>query len=430
MNSPRWLRNVSQSLRIPMDITLLDPQSPAWIADLDRLYAQLGGAANVLLFPYHFLQVTFPRIGGQIAVGLEQGVQTIVGFLFPRAFDQQPTYTLRYHALTDLTPAARQASAIELATKLSARLGCPPLDPYDPELVHHFAPTYQLINRMDIGRPNAGEATQIRHLQQQIWGSAPEFLYPSDIHSLDFGLGTSLVARVDKQLVAFLFGFYKFGGTPLPAAWGESLGAHLRLESQAMGVSPEFRGLRLGYLLKKVQAEQALRAGIQIINWTVDPLQYPNAALNFGMLGALAFDFTPDYYPFRNELNRVPASRFSLTWLAGSMRVRDRLANSARATVLDLQHQTSIPRVNDSWLRIHATIDAPLIAIEIPAQWTVLQQENLQLARQWRAATDAIFQRYIGHNPGQYVVTGVGVDAERRFLIAEQASDALWEHLL
>ena len=147
------------------------------------------------------------------------------------------------------------------------------------------------------------------------------------------------------------------------------------------------------------------------------------------MLGALAFDFTPDYYPFRNELNRVSASRFSLTWLPGSTRGRDRLSTSARTTIVDLHRQISIPRVNADWHRVDEAIDAPLIAIELPANWTALQQENLDEALQWRAATDAFFQRYIGRKPGQYVVTGAGVDGERRFLIAEQTTDSLWEQL-
>ncbi|MCX6044602.1 MAG: GNAT family N-acetyltransferase [Chloroflexi bacterium] len=409
-----------------MDIRLLEPQSPTWIAELDRLYAQLGGADNALLFPYHFLQATFPKIGGRLAVGLIQGVATVVGFLFPRGFEQQDrTYTLRYHALSNVTPPVAQ----EFATKLSALLGCPPLALYTPEHTQHFAPTHQLMGSVDIGRPDATEATQIRQLQQQIWGSTPEFLYPVDMHSLEFGLGTSLVARVEGKTAGFLFGFYKFGESSLPLDWSAQFNGRLRLESQILGVLPAYRGMRLAFLLKKVQAENALQQGIQLINWTVDPLQYPNAALNFGMLGALAFDFTPDYYPFRNELNRVPASRFSLTWLANSLRVRDRLATSVRTTIVDLHRQASIPRVNDRWRTLDEAVDAPSIALEIPTNWTALQQENLDEALQWRMATDALFQRYIGRNPGQYVVTGAGVDGERRFLIAEQVQDALWERL-
>lgn len=75
-----------------------------------------------------------------------------------------------------------------------------------------------------------------------------------------------------------------------------------------MGVLPAYRGLRLGYLLKGY-AEHAVAQGICAIHLQFDPLQYVNAALNFGLLRAVSFTFTPDYYPFRNALNRSPASR-------------------------------------------------------------------------------------------------------------------------
>jgi predicted GNAT superfamily acetyltransferase len=196
-----------------------------------------------------------------------------------------------------------------------------------------------------------------------------------------------------------------------------------------MGVLPDFRGLRIGYLLKKIQAEQALAQGIGVIHWTVDPLQYPNAALNFGLLRAVSFTFTPDYYPFRNELNRSPASRLSLTWLIGSARVRNVPLFDAQSTIIHLAHQSEIVPVNYGWQRIDLAVDAPLIAIEIPANWTKLQQEQPDDALQWRAATDQLFSHYVGSAPGNYVITDAGVDGEQRFLIAQRAEDALWARL-
>ena len=159
----------------------------------------------------------------------------------------------------------------------------------------------------------------IPQLQRQVWGAAPDECYPPDIHSLEFGLGTSLVARVEGQPVGFLFGVTKFGGYPLPADWHERFNGDLRLESQMMAVLPQFRGHRIANLLKRQQALDAIEAGIGIVNWTADPLQYANAALNFGLLRAVAFDFIPNLYPFRNELNRVPASRLGVD-LAGAKR--------------------------------------------------------------------------------------------------------------
>jgi predicted GNAT superfamily acetyltransferase len=242
-------------------------------------------------------------------------------------------------------------------------------------------------------------------------------------------LGTSLVARVDGEIAGFLFGFYKQGGPPLPGDWHERWQGNMRIESQVMGVLPEYRGLRIGYLLKRLQAEQARSQGIGIIHWTVDPLQYPNAALNFGLLRAVAFTFTPDYYPFRNELNRAPASRFSLTWLIGSARVQVKPLHDARSTILHLDQHPEIVHVNEGWRQLDFAATAPIMAIEIPANWTQLQQQDPDEALAWRTATDRLFTHYIGSSAGNYIVTDVGVAAERRYLIIQQVSEYLWQRL-
>jgi predicted GNAT superfamily acetyltransferase len=292
-----------------------------------------------------------------------------------------------------------------------------------------------MVGGADIGRPDHAEAIAIRDLQQLVWGSPPGFLYPADIHSADFGLGASLVARVDSKPVGFLFGFLKFGGHSLPVDWSSRFHGDLRIESQALGVLPAHRGARLGFLLKKVQAQQALSAGIQIINWTVDPLQWPNALLNFGMLRASALDFAPDYYHFRNELNRVAASRFSLTWLVNTERVRRQCrfeiheATEIQPLILDLDQAGHISRVNEGWSQLDNDAHTEQIAIEIPADWTALQRDHIEEALRWRAATDALFQHYIGSHPGQYVVTGVGVAGDKRYVVAERSDAGCWLRL-
>ena len=282
---------------------------------------------------------------------------------------------------------------------------------------------------MDIGRPNAAEAAASRQIQRQVWGADEATLYPADLHSAEFGAGSSLVARVDGKPAGFIFGFYRFGGSALPADWHSRFRGDFRLESQTLAVLPEQRGLRIANLLKKLQAERAVAEGIRIVNWTSDPLQYPNAALNFGLLRAIAFEFLPDMYAFRNELNRVNASRFALTWLVGAQRVHHVPLVGAHANVHDLRRQPEIDRVNDGTLRVDYDSHAPVIAIEIPENWTLLQQLDLELAQRWRAVTDQLFTHYIGIRAGQYVVTGIGADGDRRYLLAERVDDALWARL-
>jgi predicted GNAT superfamily acetyltransferase len=416
-----------------MNVTLIPHDHPHWNAEIERMGIDLRAPDNATLFPYHFLAVVLPRLGGFLAV-VEEGSRRVgLGFLFPRlpAEADARAYTLRYHSLTGgRITLGSAATPVAIVDAVRARLpGMPEVVFYDPLAEHRYAPSYEQIGLLDIGRPNATEAQQIRFIQQTIWGNPPEFLYPSDIHSADFGIGTSLVARVDGVLAGFLFGFIKHDGPELPADWYGRFNGATRLESQTMGVLTDFRGMRIGNLLKRSQAAAAWAQGIGIVHWTVDPLQYPNAALNFGLLRAIAFNFYPDLYPFRNELNRVHASRFAITWLVGSKHVQDVPLHDSRAQVLDLSQRDEIPRVNRGWADIDFAQDAAIVAFEVPADWTGMQQNNLDVAIAWREASDRIFGHYVGSSPGQYVITGTGVDGERRYLIGERVSDELWNHL-
>jgi predicted GNAT superfamily acetyltransferase len=429
-----------------MDARLLDAASPSWNSTIDQINTQLQAGNNPTLLPNQFLQVVLPKLGGKVLRLSQAGQELGIGFLLPRGYSSEAAaqgslpsngqtitrshhaYTLRYHALTtEGRPSASLAQAvIQAVTPLLHGAG---VHFYDPGAPLHYQATEQEIGSISIGHPSAGEAAQIPLLQKEIWGSSPEFLYPADMHSTEFDLGSSLVARVDGQLAAFLFGFHKFDGPPLPANWTTRFQGDLRLESQTLGVLPDFRGMGIANLLKRVQGEQAWQAGIGVVNWTADPLQFPNAALNFGRLRALAFDFYPNLYPFRNELNRVPASRFGLTWLVGSERVQNVSWTQGRALMLDLSYHPEVQRVNRGFDKLDFEADGDYIGIEIPGNWTEVQQQNESDALQWREATDRLFSHYVGTQPGQYVITGVATDREQHFLIGQRVDDALWEHL-
>ena len=407
-----------------MNITIYSPGHPSWNSEVEHMGQRLGAPDNPTLFPYHFLSVVLQRIGGHLVQVETDGAEISIGFLFPRRAADGPAYTLRHHPLAPMDDDALGQLTAILGSQLGAAVHA-----YDPRGPHTYAPTAVSYGDVEIGRPSAAEAAAVRTVQQTVWGSPPEFLYPADIHSREFGLPTSLVARVDGQLAGFLFGVDKFGGPALPSDWQERFdGAH-RIESQTMGVLPEFRGMRIGFLLKRAQADLAWSQGVGIINWTVDPLQFPNAALNFGLLRAVAYDFYPDLYPFRNELNRVHASRFAITWPIGTRHVQEVPVFGSRALILDLTQHPNIAVVNRSWTDVNYTLANPVLAIQIPGDWTGLQSRDLDEAVAWRAATDRIFQRYLGRQPGKYVVTGVGIAGERRYLIAQRVDDALWENL-
>ncbi len=424
-----------------MHARLLNPASTTWNAAIDQIGARLHAGDNPTLFPYHFLQVVLPKLGGHIVWFSQADRDIAVGFLLPRRTpsatrppDEAPrttaqrAYTLRYHPL-DLAAPVTPWQADDAVAAVKALFVEAAIVFYDPAQPQTYVASSQEIGSVSIGRPSAEEAAQIPWLHARIWGSPPEYLYPADIHSAEFDLGTSLVARVDGHLAAFLFGFYKFEGPDLPKEWRQRFRDDLRLESQTMGVLPDFRGMRIANLLKKIQAEQAWEQGISIVNWTADPLQFPNSALNLGLLRAVAFHYFPDFYPFRNDLNRVPASRLELTWLVGSERVRNVPLLGARALMLDLPQHPEIQRVNRGYTALDFDATAEHIAVEIPSDWTTTQQQRVEEALAWREATDKLLGHYVGTDPGQYAITGVATDREQRFLLGQRAEAALWRHL-
>ena len=401
-----------------------------WQQLLDTILEQVPEAQCSQLFPYHFLAVVLRRIGGMLATVSVDGQLVGAGFLFPGALPMvtPPDFnrlTLRYHPFApDLTLTAEDvADAISRQFRLAVTA-------YEPGAAHRFSPTHQAIDDVVYGRASQAEAQKIRDLQQSVWRSPATSLYPTDIHSVEFPLATSIVARANGEIAGFLFGCYKYGGTPLPAQWVAPHAGALRVESQTMGVHPDQRGKRIAFHLKRLQAADAIRQGIGIVNWTVDPLQYPNAALNVGLLRGICYDFYPDLYPFRNELNRVPASRLAITWLLDTKRVRGALEPDARAQILDLANHPEIARANQGTTIHSLELDDPVIAIEIPRDWTQIQRDSLAQAEAWRTTADRLFSRYVGRQPDQYVLTGVGVDGDLRYLIGERSTPALWKTLL
>lgn len=403
----------------PVTVTLADKDSPLWSEDVASLRTMLGAPDNTSLFPHHYLASTFPKIGGQIALFRHEGRVCAVAFLFPRGVQEgRRIYTLRFHS-ADL--ACGDEHARRLLSALGGLLGGARVVFYDPTKPHHFERTGQpLPSGLDLGTPDLDEARAVRRAQEAIWGAEPDDLYPTDLHSVGFGAGTTLVARQGHAIVGFLFGFYRFQGSALPPAWDARYHGHLRLESQLLGVVPGVRKQGVGFLLKRAQAEDARAQGIGIVNWTVDPLQLSNAVLNFGRLKAVAFDIYPAHYTFRNDLNQVAASRFGVTWLVASRRVREALEEATGATIVALAGDEAIPRVNRGAEQLELGASAPTIAIEIPANWTAVQREDYALAHRWRTVTDRLFAHYLGHELGQYAVTGVGQDGEARYLLAER----------
>jgi len=102
------------------------------------------------------------------------------------------------------------------------------------------------------------------------------------------------------------------------------------LHSHMTAVLPEYRGRGVGRQLKLFQRQDALRRGIDVIEWTFDPLEFRNAHFNFERLGAIARRYIPDCYGVTaSPLHAgLPTDRLVAEWWLNSERVKSILADN------------------------------------------------------------------------------------------------------
>ena len=114
------------------------------------------------------------------------------------------------------------------------------------------------------------------------------------------------------------------------------------LHSHMLGVLPEYRNARIGRRLKLRQREDALARGIDLIEWTFDPLELKNAFLNIEKLGAIVRRYNENQYgttsqpaarrPAHRPLHRRMVDRFAAR-ARRSRRDRARRAATGRSRI-------------------------------------------------------------------------------------------------
>jgi predicted GNAT superfamily acetyltransferase len=97
------------------------------------------------------------------------------------------------------------------------------------------------------------------------------------------------------------------------------------LHSNMMGVLADYRNLGVGRQLKLAQREEALSRGIDMIEWTFDPLELKNAFFNMQRLGAVVERYVLNQYGITSSTlhGGLPTDRCIASWFLKS----DRVAN-------------------------------------------------------------------------------------------------------
>ena len=98
---------------------------------------------------------------------------------------------------------------------------------------------------------------------------------------------------------------------------------HIYLHSHMLAVRKDHRNGGLGRRLKLLQREDALARGIDLIEWTFDPLEIKNAYLNIEKLGAIARRYNINQYGITSSplQGGLPSDRLIAEWWLKSKRV-------------------------------------------------------------------------------------------------------------
>ena len=265
-------------------------------------------------------------------------------------------------------------------------------------------------------------------LQRSYWGDDPEAIVPGHMLFTMAQHGGHVLAaqeRAGGRLVAILVG--------LPGVASDSALAadRLYLVSKRMVVHTTWRNRGLALRLKLAQRELALAQGIHLVRWTFDPLLAPNAWLNLHKLGAQATRFHENYFGAAGPGGGSP-DRLLVDWRLDSERVR-LLAEGADcgadvASLLKRGAALLNPATRDArGLPVPGVLDAlpdaPLLLLELPADFPALAQVDEALAEDWRAhmraALNALFAA--GHVL-QDCVRGTLDGQERVFYVVRTAN--------
>jgi predicted GNAT superfamily acetyltransferase len=122
------------------------------------------------------------------------------------------------------------------------------------------------------------------------------------------------------------------------------------LHSHMLAVRNDHRNGGLGRRLKLLQREDALARGIELIEWTFDPLEIKNAYLNIEKLGAIARRYNINQYGITSSplQGGLPSDRLIAEWWLKSKRV-ETLLNTGKNPVAQTQASIEVPAEIYDW---------------------------------------------------------------------------------
>jgi predicted GNAT superfamily acetyltransferase len=151
-------------------------------------------------------------------------------------------------------------------------------------------------------------------LQKKIWAFKDIDLLPVRLFVVASKIGGEALGAFDgERMVAFSL-----------AIPGLKPGGKFYWHSHMLGVLAEYRNYGVGRMLKLRQRENALARGIDLIEWTFDPLELKNAYFNIQRLGAIVRRYVINQYGTTSSRlhGGLPTDRCVAEWWLLHPRVR------------------------------------------------------------------------------------------------------------
>jgi predicted GNAT superfamily acetyltransferase len=159
-----------------------------------------------------------------------------------------------------------------------------------------------------------------------VWGGEDIDLVPHTVFVVTRHTGGQVFAAYDGgRMIGFTLAFPAFqNGRPY-------------LHSHMTAVLDEYQNRGIGRRLKLFQREDAMKRGIEQVEWTFDPLEIRNAYFNLVRLGAVVQRYNADFYgPTTSPLHaNLPTDRLVAEWMLRSARVEAAVAERAPAAPED-----------------------------------------------------------------------------------------------
>lgn len=158
-------------------------------------------------------------------------------------------------------------------------------------------------------------------LQRRIWGFADVDLLPTRLFVVATKIGGQVFGAFDGgRMIGYCL-----------AIPGLKAGGKFYLHSHMLGVLPEYRDAKVGRRLKMAQRDEALARGVDLMEWTFDPLELKNAFFNIERLGCVIRRYVRNQYGITSSQFDLgmPTDRCTAEWWLADSRVEALLAGGA-----------------------------------------------------------------------------------------------------